>query len=165
MDGDATWVSRQHREIEGGSTGAGCHRCVPRREATLIVPTRPAHRRFPGTSRSVRAPGARRAQSPRLLPSRSADPCLLPVHGGYVRIGPVVQQEGEVDDQDGSQRTRVSRYSTRLQAGEVAVVVQPHLHQPGSYEYWCLIHAAWGIVQRSSWSDARTLSNWQLPIG
>ena len=72
-----------------------------------LVPTRPAHRRFPGTSRSVRAPGARRAQSPRLLPSRSADPCLLPGHGGYVRIGPVVQQEGEVDDQDGSQRTRV----------------------------------------------------------
>src|SRR5258706_13103986 len=40
-------------------------------------------------------------------PSRSADPCLLPVHGGYVRIGPVVQQEGEVDDQDGSQRNRI----------------------------------------------------------
>src|SRR5260221_75100 len=40
-----------------------------------LVPTRPAHRQFPGTSRSVRAPGARRAQSPRLLPPRSADPC------------------------------------------------------------------------------------------
>src|SRR2546427_76687 len=32
---------------------------------------------------------------------------LLPVHGRYVRVGPVVQQEREVDDQDGSQRTRV----------------------------------------------------------
>jgi hypothetical protein len=31
---DATWVSRKHRKIEGGSTDAGCHRCFPRREAT-----------------------------------------------------------------------------------------------------------------------------------
>jgi hypothetical protein len=34
MDGDATWVSRKHRKIEGGSTGARCHRYFPRREAT-----------------------------------------------------------------------------------------------------------------------------------
>jgi len=33
VDGDATWVSRKYRKIEGGSTGARRHRCVPRREA------------------------------------------------------------------------------------------------------------------------------------
>ncbi len=33
VDGDATWVSWKHREIEGGSTGARCHRRIPRREA------------------------------------------------------------------------------------------------------------------------------------
>jgi len=39
---------------------------------------------------SIHAKGARRQDR------------LLPVHGRYVRVGPVVQQEGEVDDQDGS---------------------------------------------------------------
>jgi hypothetical protein len=29
-----TWVSRKHRQIEGGSAGARCHRCFPCRAAT-----------------------------------------------------------------------------------------------------------------------------------